>query len=126
MTKRNITVYIAIILLLAVALFVIINALFVNHVSGKLIKELNSLPADTSSDASEVIQKIRKYFDKHHTALGLSVSYTHLARIEELMTSLLSYSDSSNTDMYRAELELLKEAVHALARNERFSMRNIF
>ena len=126
MIKKSITVYIAIALLLLVVLSVVFNAMYVNHISSELTKMLDALPLRASGDSSQKIQDVREYFDKHYTRLGLSVNYTHLARIEELMTSLLSYSDSSDTDMYLAELALLKESVRALARNERFSMRNIF
>ena len=126
MIKKNITVYIAIALLSVVVIGVVVNAIYVNHISSELTEMLDTLPLRASGDSSQKIQDVRKYFDKHYTSLGLSVNYTHLARIEELIISLLSYSDSSDTDMYLAELALLKESVRALARNERFSMRNIF
>jgi hypothetical protein len=123
--KGKTAVIIAVILLVAVILFVVINNLYVRRTVSELLSLLNSLPSVPDGGADVLLDEFRLSFKEKLPWLGLSISYNQLASIEGGAAAVASYSQSRDTNQYRAALATLRESVLGLWRNEKFSMENI-
>lgn len=123
--KGKTAVIIAAILLVAVILFVVINNLYVRRTVSELADLLGSLPSVPDDGTDLLLDEFQRSFKEKLPWLGLSISYNQLASIEGGAAAVASYSQSRDTDQYRAALATLRESVLGLWRNEKFSMENI-
>lgn len=118
---------VAAIVLGVVLALVAVNVVYVRHVSDEMLDRLEALPAlpDTSG-TPEKVRSVKRYLEKHTTALSLSVNYNLLARAGESLTALEAHAEIGDERQYVAALAVLKDLCRELSRAERFDIQNIF
>lgn len=108
----------AILLFLLIAL-VILNAWYVRSTTDRLIAEVQALPDVPKEDTVTQIEALQTEFDRHEGWLRLTVNYTLIDKISELITSLKSYAEANVSTDYLATRALLLDAINDVGRLER-------
>ncbi len=117
----------AIVVLCLVIALVVANAVYVYHVSDRLLSRLEALPERPDPDTTpEEIAAIKRYMERHLTGLSLSVSYTLADRIVESLAQLEANARVGDTLQYAATRAILQDLCEELARAERLHPENIF
>jgi hypothetical protein len=122
---------IALAILLLIAAAVGANAVYIHHVTDRLLTALEALPAEPPSAdtlASEIlpaIQSLRQKFEAHVPLLGITVPHSVIDRVTEILKLLETHARTGNLPEYTATLTLLQELAKEIARLERLSVSNI-
>lgn len=114
------------ILLVAITLLIILNAVHVNRTVNDFVMAVEALPSTPDGDTALQVKRVLELLLKKETFLTLSVPYTTLDRGIELCRSLLSYAESGSVQDYTATRELLIDALQDMARLEKLHVKNIF
>lgn len=119
------TVWIALLLFLAMLGGIVWNGFYVHGVAADLSSELSALPADPSPDLVDRVSALRDGWDARVGIVGLSVGYTVLDRVGEQLALLVAACRSGDVLGYRQAIALLSDALDDLVRLERFSVENL-
>ena len=118
--------FVALILLVGVAVLVATNAIFVTNTQTTLSRAAEALSPAPTDDAPKQIQALRETFEAAETKLSFSINYYLLDRVSELLASLEAYASSDDAAGYASTHRMLMDAIHDLSRLETISWMNIF
>ncbi len=113
--------------LLLIAGVVIGNALYIHGTVDRLTAAVETLP-DTPDPATtpEAVAAIGRAVESRLGALGLSVNYTLLDRVQESIIQLEAYARAGDAWQYAATRALLRDQISDLARLEQLKAENLF
>ena len=96
----------------------------------KMIKEIEVTDSITNNEnrkkTIDSISDLQKYWQDQKDLVAISVSYTQISRISELIQSLRSYYESDEIGEYQNTKELLKLTINQIGKQEQFLWSNIF
>ena len=118
--------WLALTLLVGVAILVSANAHFIVCTQESLTRAAQACPAVPSDPATSTIAALKAQFDKAEKHLSLSISFYTLDRISDLILSLEAYAKAGDTSAYTATRALLLEALQNLARAEQVAWESVF
>jgi hypothetical protein len=107
---------IAIILLVLVVGFVVINAFVMADITDKIIK---------LTDES-TIYELKEYWDKKSYYISISTHLEVLEEADKSLTDMISYHESGSEEEYIAAEKRFENAIDEIATGEKISFYNIF
>lgn len=119
------TAIFSLLLLCAMLLCILCNALYINKVAFCMERDLSALPHKPSEEASEQVGAILSYWEAQTPYLSLSVGFPLLDRIGEQLRLLQSYARSGDSFGYAEALTVLLDCIQDLCRLERLSLENL-
>lgn len=105
---------------------IIINYNFVNKVHDtmhSMVEQLSNMPSNKNE---EIIVSLKQYWDSKNTLLSFSVSFREIDDLSNKLDSMYAANQSGNTSQFLISKELLQNAIDAIMRLERFSVKNMF
>lgn len=118
--------YVAVGVLLAMAIVISWNAAYVHRTTNDLIERLETLPDKPDPETTpDQIVALREQLESHITLLGLSVSYAVIDRTQEALYTIEAYARTGDEEQYRTSLAVLYDLFRDIKRLERFKAENI-
>ena len=112
-------------LLLAMLLCVLCNALYINKVAFEMENRLSDLSAPPAEDAKKEIDMLQAYWERQTPYLSLSVGFPLLDRIGEQLRLLGVYAENGDVFGYTEALTILRDCMRDLCRLEQCSVENL-
>ncbi len=113
--------------LLLILLAVLGNALFVRGVSDRMTEAVDTLPPIPDPQATPAaVEAIRRDYEGVLPYLSVTINYSTLARVGELLRSLERYAAAGDDAQYAATLATLRALIADLGRGERPAAENLF
>lgn len=111
---------------LAMIVFVLCNALYINRTVDEFITTLQITVPNGSSESTIRLQKLQNRWEKDKKYVQASVSHLKIDAVSNLISSLLIYNEFENQEEYKKTAALLCAALEELRLLEKFSAENIF
>ncbi len=104
---------------------IVFNFIYVNRTADELIRLTENVPEDPTG-ADEALEALAGYWKSNRDFLGMSVSYTELNRVDDLIVAMQSHGKQAETADYLCDRALLLPAICEIRRLEQFHVWNIF
>ena len=88
-----------------------------------MVEQLSNMPSNKNE---EIIVSLKQYWDSKNTLLSFSVSFREIDDLSNKLDSMYAANQSGNTSQFLISKELLQNAIDAIMRLERFSVKNMF
>jgi hypothetical protein len=114
------------ILFIALIVSIILNCEFVNTVHDDMHSIVAKLSNEPNLENEKTIKALKEYWDRNNTLLSVSVSFREIDNLSNAIDSLYAANKSQNTAHFLLYKELTQNAIDAIMRLEKFSIKNIF
>ena len=107
---------------------IISNIIFINSTEITLLKKVEQIELTDNENRKTTLDEIsdmQKYWQSRKELVAVSVPYSQILRISELIQSLSSYYKSDELGEYENTKELLKLAINQIGKQEQFLWSNI-
>ncbi len=101
------------------------NYIYVNNTSENMLSIASGIEALPSPSNRELIEDLKNQFQKTRMLLSISICTKDLENLSNCIDSVESANELNDKSRLAVELELLKNAIEALSRLERFGIDNI-
>lgn len=116
---------ITLILFIILSITIISNYAYVNKVHDNMHEMLNELTDEPSEENGVIIQKLIEYWKNKSTLLSISVSYREIDNLTNAIAALSSANESGDVSQLLLYKVLTQNAINAIMRLEKISIKNI-
>ena len=116
---------ITLILFIILSITIISNYAYVNKVHDNMHKMLNELADEPSEENGVIIQNLTEYWKNKNTLLSISVSYREIDNLTNAIAALSSANESGDVSQLLLYKVLTQNAINAIMRLEKISIKNI-
>lgn len=102
------------------------NNCYINEVKETMSEQIRALPDPMDASCTDAAGRIRDYWEKQKSYVGLSVEYNVADRVSEQATALYTCAQCQDLYGYYTARSLLVDAVEDMSRLEQLSLENIF
>ena len=112
-------------LFISLLICIFINYNYVNTVHTTMNEMVTLLSEKPCEENVAIIQNLQLYWENKSVILSISVSFREIDNLTNAIDSLYASNKSNNNIQFSIQKELLKNAIDAVVRLERFSIKNI-
>lgn len=104
---------------------IILNFIYINRVHDDMHQMVSQLASAPCEENKEQIEKIQEYWESKISILSISVNFREIDNLSNAIDSLSAANNSNNQTQFAIYKELTQNAIDAMMRLEKFSIRNI-